>query len=65
MATLTFTSQDVTCTATQLAASSDAFTGPGGGPVVVMVHGFGGTVDPGQVPFAEAAAADLTEAGVR
>lgn len=57
MPQLTFTSQGVTCTATHLPAGTDALVGPAGSPVVVMAHGFGGTVDSGLVPFAEAIAA--------
>lgn len=55
--TLTFTSHGVTCTASHLPAAHDSLAGPQGRPVVVMAHGFGGTVDSGLLPFAEALAA--------
>jgi len=55
--TLTFTSHGITCTASHLPATTEALAGPGGRPVVVMAHGFGGTVDSGLLPFAEALAA--------
>jgi pimeloyl-ACP methyl ester carboxylesterase len=38
-------------------AGGDTLAGPGGRPVVVMAHGFGGTKDSGLAPFAEAFAA--------
>lgn len=53
----TFTSQGVTCAAAHLPAASEVLAGPGGRPVVVMAHGFGGTVDSGLIPFAEALSA--------
>lgn len=55
--TLTFDAHGTRCRAEHHVATSDALTGPAGRPVVVMGHGFGGTVDSGLVPFAEAIAA--------
>lgn len=55
--TLSFTSHGVTCRASHLPAANDHLAGPQGRPVVVMAHGFGGTVDSGLLPFAEALAA--------
>lgn len=49
----TFTSGGVTCHAVHVPAEGDALAGPQGRPVVVMAHGFGGTVDSGLLPFAE------------
>lgn len=59
---VTFTSFDTRCAATHFRSESDHLTGPFGRPVVVMAHGFGGTMDSGLQPFAErlcAAGADV------
>lgn len=48
-----FDSGGVTCRARHLAPPTGALAGPAGSPVVVMAHGFGGTVDSGLLPFAE------------
>ena len=59
---VTFTSEGVSCSGWHFAATSDHLAGPGGRPVVVMAHGFGGTKDSGLEPFAErisAAGADV------
>ncbi|KUI32265.1 alpha/beta hydrolase [Mycobacterium sp. GA-2829] len=61
-AEVTFTSFDTRCAATHFQSDSDRLTGPLGRPVVVMAHGFGGTMDSGLQPFAErlcAAGADV------
>ncbi|MGV0837257.1 alpha/beta hydrolase [Mycolicibacterium thermoresistibile] len=49
---VTFSSAGVDCRAWHFAAD-DRFGGPGGRPVVVMAHGFGGTKDSGLQSFAE------------
>lgn len=57
-----FASHGVRCSAWHFTSNSDGLTGPGGRPVVVMAHGFGGTKDSGLEPFAErfaAAGADV------
>jgi pimeloyl-ACP methyl ester carboxylesterase len=57
-----FSSNGVTCSGWHFRAESDRLAGPGGRPVVVMAHGFGGTKDSGLEPFAErfaAAGADV------
>lgn len=59
---VTFTSEGVACSGWHFGASTDRLAGPGGRPVVVMAHGFGGTKDSGLEPFAEqlsAAGADV------
>jgi uncharacterized protein len=59
---LEFDSHSVTCRAWHFRAGSSALAGPGGRPIVVMAHGFGGTMDSGLAPFAErfaAAGADV------
>jgi fermentation-respiration switch protein FrsA (DUF1100 family) len=53
MRTLTFISDDVTCAAWHLPATTDALTGPEGRPCVVLAHGFAGTKDSGLLAFAE------------
>jgi pimeloyl-ACP methyl ester carboxylesterase len=50
---ITFRSAGVRCSAWHFAAEGGALDGPGGRPIVVMGHGFGGTVDAGLQPFAE------------
>jgi uncharacterized protein len=50
---ITFDSGGVRCRAWHFPASDDAFAGSAGRPVVVMGHGFGGTMDSGLEPFAE------------
>jgi uncharacterized protein len=50
---VTFRSQGVACSAWHFRGSGEAFAGPGGRPIVVMAHGFGGTKDAGLQPFAE------------
>lgn len=52
-----FESHGVRCGATLFPAASDALSGPGGNPCVVMAHGFGCTRDGGLAPFAERFAA--------
>lgn len=54
--TLTFDSEGTRCAALHVPAVDDRLAGPAGRPVVVMAHGFGGTVDSGLVPFATALA---------
>lgn len=55
MSDVTFTSGGVRCAAVHLAARTADFTGPDGRrPCVVLAHGFGGTVDSGLLPYAEA-----------
>ena len=49
-ADVTFTSQGSACSAWHFRATSDLLAGPGGRPVVVMAHGFGGTKDRGSSP---------------
>jgi uncharacterized protein len=59
---VTFTSEGVSCSGWHFCADSDRLAGAGGKPVVVMAHGFGGTMDSGLQPFAErisAAGADV------
>jgi pimeloyl-ACP methyl ester carboxylesterase len=59
---VTFTSEGVSCSGWHFPAASDRLAEPGGRPVVVMAHGFGGTKDSGLEPFAErisAAGADV------
>ncbi|MCZ8380564.1 alpha/beta fold hydrolase [Mycobacterium sp. CPCC 205372] len=48
-----FESDGVTCSAWHFPARAADFDSPGGRPVVVMAHGFGGTKDSGLAPFAE------------
>ena len=50
---ITFRSDGVTCSAWHFRGLGDGLAGPGGRPVVVMAHGFGGTKDAGLQPFAE------------
>ncbi|MFX0573802.1 alpha/beta hydrolase [Nocardia nepalensis] len=50
---LSFPSHGVRCAAWHLPARSDAMTGPGGRPCLVMAHGFGGTRDTGLLGYAE------------
>ncbi|WP_197378752.1 alpha/beta hydrolase [Mycolicibacterium mengxianglii] len=52
-----FDSDGTSCAGWHFKASGDALTGPGGRPVLVMAHGFGGTKDSGLQPFAEQFAA--------
>ncbi|MCW2757526.1 MAG: hypothetical protein JWO46_1272 [Nocardioidaceae bacterium] len=52
-----FLSQGARCSATWVPATTDALTGPGGRPCVVMAHGYGCTRDSGLMPFAERFAA--------
>jgi uncharacterized protein len=57
-----FESHGVASSGWHFRAESDRLAGPGGRPVVVMAHGFGGTKDSGLEPFAErfaAAGADV------
>jgi pimeloyl-ACP methyl ester carboxylesterase len=49
---LSFDSDGTGCAARHLAAATDALEGPAGRPVVVMAHGFAGTMDSGLDPFA-------------
>jgi pimeloyl-ACP methyl ester carboxylesterase len=55
-----FTSHGVACAGWHFRSDSAALTGPAGRPVVVMAHGFGGTMDSGLQPFAER----LCDAGI-
>jgi len=48
-----FDSAGVRCRGWHFAAADGRFAGPGGRPIVVMGHGFGGTKDSGLEPFAE------------
>lgn len=57
MDTIGFDSHGTRCEAWLLPAETDALTGPGGRPCVVMGHGFGATRDAGLLPFAERFAA--------
>jgi pimeloyl-ACP methyl ester carboxylesterase len=50
---VSFASQGVPCSAWHFRGDGDGLEGPGGRPVVVMAHGFGGTKDAGLAPFAE------------
>jgi pimeloyl-ACP methyl ester carboxylesterase len=50
---VTFQSESSACSAWHFRGDGDALTGPGGRPIVVMAHGFGGTKDAGLKPFAE------------
>jgi pimeloyl-ACP methyl ester carboxylesterase len=50
---VTFQSQGIARSAWHFRGDGDALTGPGGRPIVVMAHGFGGTKDAGLKPFAE------------
>ncbi|MET0899028.1 MAG: alpha/beta hydrolase [Mycobacterium sp.] len=52
-----FTSDGTVCSGWYFAGETEAVAGPGGRPIVVMAHGFGGTKDSGLVPFAEKFAA--------
>lgn len=54
---VSFASGATTCVGKHVPAGSDALAGPDGRPVVVMAHGFGGTVDSGLLPFAARLAA--------
>lgn len=59
---ISFDSHGVALAAWYLRAESDALTGPGGRPCVVMGHGFAATRDAGLLPFARrfaAAGADV------
>ncbi len=57
---VSFPSHGETCAGWHLSAEGDAFAGERGRPCVVMAHGFGGTMDSGLLPFAEA----FAEAGL-
>lgn len=57
---VTFLSEGVELDGWHFVGAGDAFSAPGGRPVVVMAHGFGGTKDSGLEPFATA----LAEAGL-
>jgi pimeloyl-ACP methyl ester carboxylesterase len=50
---VSFPSQGVPCSGWHFRGDGDDREGPGGRPVVVMAHGFGGTKDAGLQPFAE------------
>ena len=52
-----FDSAGTRCAARHLPATSVALDGPAGRPVVVMAHGFAGTMDSGLAPFARRFAA--------
>jgi uncharacterized protein len=53
---VSFPSRGESCAGWHLVAEGDAFAADGGHPCVVMAHGFGGTMDSGLLPFAEAMA---------
>lgn len=57
MSDVEITSHGTRLGVTHLAPDTDALTGPGGAPCVVMAHGFGATRDAGLTPFAERFAA--------
>jgi len=57
---VSFPSHGETCAGWHLTGEGDAFAGDRGRPCVVMAHGFGGTMDAGLLPFAEA----FAEAGL-
>ncbi|KUI24709.1 alpha/beta hydrolase [Mycobacterium sp. IS-1742] len=50
---ITFSSMDTRCAAWHFRSESDRLCGPYGRPIVVMAHGFGGTMDSGLKPFAD------------
>lgn len=50
---LSFESAGERCSAWHFRGTADQLAGPSGKPVVVMAHGFGGTVDSGLEPFAQ------------
>lgn len=50
---VSFISGDTRCAGRHFRSDSDRLSGPYGRPVVVMAHGFGGTMDSGLMPFAE------------
>jgi uncharacterized protein len=54
---VSFPSHGETCAAWHLTGEGDAFAANGTRPCAVMAHGFGGTMDSGLLPFAEAIAA--------
>lgn len=54
---LDFYSAGERCSAWHFPGEGEGLAGPGGRPVVVMAHGFGGTKDSGLQPFAERLAA--------
>jgi pimeloyl-ACP methyl ester carboxylesterase len=60
MEDVSFPSHGETCAGWHLTGEGDAFVGEHGRPCVVMAHGFGGTMDSGLLPFAEA----FAEAGL-
>ncbi len=57
---VSFPSHGETLAGWHLSGEGDAFAGERGRPCVVMAHGFGGTMDSGLLPFAEA----FAEAGL-
>jgi uncharacterized protein len=50
---VTFRSRGIACRAWHFRGSGEEFVTPGGRPIVVMAHGFGGTKDAGLKPFAD------------
>lgn len=50
---ITFDSSGVRCSAWHFPGEGNTFADPGGRPIVVMGHGFGGTKDSGLEPFAQ------------
>ncbi|RMD82672.1 MAG: alpha/beta hydrolase [Candidatus Dadabacteria bacterium] len=52
-----FSSSGTTCRGVLVEASDDSLRTPAGSPLIVLAHGFGGTIDAGLLPYAERFAA--------